>query len=100
MIEHLEPDTKKAFLENIHQALKPAGVCIMGTPNINANQYASEISKKGHINLKSAKTFRECLSPWFHNIFIFSMNDEVLHTGYYPMAHYFMALCLYPRVLK
>ena len=23
----------------------------------------------------------------------FSMNDEVVHTGFYPMAHYFFALC-------
>lgn len=100
VIEHLEPDTEKTFLQNIHQALKAAGVCIIGTPNINANQHASEISRKGHINLKSASDLRASLSSWFHNIFIFSMNDEVIHTGYYPMAHYFMALCAYPRMLN
>jgi len=22
------------------------------------------------------------------------MNDEVVHTGYYPMAHYLFALCV------
>jgi len=26
----------------------------------------------------------------FHNVLIFSMNDEVVHTGFYPMAHYFV----------
>lgn len=100
VIEHIDSGAEKIFLENIHHALRSDGVCILGTPNISANQYASEISKKGHINLKSAQALKECLLPWFHNIFIFSMNDEVIHTGYYPMAHYFMALCAYPRVLS
>ena len=29
----------------------------------------------------------------FHNVFIFSMNDEVVHTGFAPMPHYYFALC-------
>jgi hypothetical protein len=24
---------------------------------------------------------------------LFSMNDETVHTGFYPMAHYLIALC-------
>jgi hypothetical protein len=24
---------------------------------------------------------------------MFSMNDEVVHTGFHPMAHYLFALC-------
>jgi len=30
---------------------------------------------------------------YFDNVFIFSMNDETIHTGFYPMAHYLLALC-------
>ena len=36
---------------------------------------------------------KSLLSKYFHNVFIFSMNDEVVHTGFYPMAHYLFALC-------
>ena len=32
------------------------------------------------------------MQQFFHNVFIFSMNDEVVHTGYAPMAHYLLAL--------
>jgi hypothetical protein len=32
------------------------------------------------------------LSQFFHNVFIFSMNDEVVHTGFHPMAHYIIGL--------
>ncbi len=33
------------------------------------------------------------MSEYFHNVFMFSMNDEVVHTGYHRMAHYVIALC-------
>ena len=26
-------------------------------------------------------------------VFMFSMNDEVVHTGYHKMAHYLFGLC-------
>jgi hypothetical protein len=32
------------------------------------------------------------MAKFFHHVFIFSMNDEVVHTGFYPMAHYLLAL--------
>ena len=28
---------------------------------------------------------------------MFGMNDEIIHTGYLPMAHYLMALCAGPK---
>jgi hypothetical protein len=28
---------------------------------------------------------------------VFSMNDEVVHTGFYPMAHYLLAVCSHLR---
>jgi hypothetical protein len=28
------------------------------------------------------------LQRFFQNVFVFSMNDEVVHSGFYPMAHY------------
>jgi len=28
----------------------------------------------------------------FYNVFLFSMNDEVVHTGFYPMSHYLLAM--------
>jgi hypothetical protein len=32
------------------------------------------------------------MSRNFHNVFMFSMNDEVVHTGYHKMAHYLFAV--------
>jgi 2-polyprenyl-3-methyl-5-hydroxy-6-metoxy-1,4-benzoquinol methylase len=93
VIEHIEPKREAAFLRNLIAPLTPGAACIIGTPNVHSEQHASTWSREGHINLKSAETLRESLSTVFKNVFIFSMNDEVVHTGYYPMAHYLLALC-------
>ena len=97
VIEHVEPETEDLFVANIAAALEPDGVCIIGTPNITSAPYASVASQIGHINLKSAETLRATMEKAFKHVFIFSMNDEVVHTGYAPMAHYLIALCVTPR---
>jgi 2-polyprenyl-3-methyl-5-hydroxy-6-metoxy-1,4-benzoquinol methylase len=93
VIEHIPADVEERYVRSIASALTRSGVCIIGTPNITSEAYASPGSKIGHINLKSADTLRALLENFFDNVFIFSMNDEMLHTGFSPMAHYVMALC-------
>ena len=62
------------------------------SPNVTSDAYASEASKKGHINLKSHDQLREDMQKYFKNVFMFSMNDEIVHTGFGPMAHYLFAV--------
>lgn len=92
VIEHIQPNQESDFMSNIAGSLKEDAICIIGTPNITSAAYASAASQEGHVNLKSAETMRASLAPHFENIFIFSMNDEVVHTGYYPMAHYIFGM--------
>jgi cyclopropane fatty-acyl-phospholipid synthase-like methyltransferase len=92
VIEHIPADREHLFFENICSALERTGVFIMGTPNVTASPYASEGSRIGHINLKSNSDVRALMSGYFENVFMFSMNDEVVHTGYGPMAHYLIGM--------
>lgn len=92
VIEHIPKRLEKRFIANITRSLTRTGVLIVGTPNITAQRYASPASRAGHINLKSGPALRELLAGSFENVFIFSMNDEVVHTGYGPMAHYLIAI--------
>jgi len=92
VIEHIKPELEHAFIGNICRSLKGNAVCVIGTPNIAASGYATGASKEGHINLKGHKELKELVSEFFKNVFLFSMNDEVVHTGYYPMAHYLLAV--------
>lgn len=92
VIEHIPPSIEAQFMSNICASLKPDAICILGTPNVEASRYASAASAAGHVNLKSAEKMRSMLSDFFHNAFVFSMNDEVVHTGYYPMAQYLIGI--------
>lgn len=92
VIEHLDAGLERAFMENTVSCLKDDGIYICGTPNISASQYASERSEIQHINMKSQKTLKELMAQYFENVFMFSMNDEVVHTGYAPMGHYIFAM--------
>lgn len=92
VIEHVPSEQEGRFLDNIIANLTPEGVLILGTPNVAASVHASKASLEGHINLKSASDLRSLLLARFENVFGFSMNDEVVHTGYSPMAHYLWAM--------
>jgi len=92
VIEHISSEYEDSFFKTIMDNLNQSGVAIVGTPNISASRYASGASQKGHINLFSAQRLRATLARFFQKVFVFGMNDEVVHTGFYPMAHYLIAV--------
>jgi 2-polyprenyl-3-methyl-5-hydroxy-6-metoxy-1,4-benzoquinol methylase len=92
VIEHIPSELEKLFVGNIVRSLTAEGILILGSPSLESQAHASPPSKAGHVNCKTGKTMRELLSMFFHNIFVFSMNDEVVHTGYAPMAHYVIGI--------
>ena len=93
VLEHIPVSDEAKFLGNIAASLNPQGVCLIGSPSSESQKYASLPSKAGHVNCKDAPGMRATMARHFHNVFIFSMNDEVVHTGFYPLAHYLWALC-------
>lgn len=92
VIEHVPQNIEDKFIKNISASLKKDGILIIGTPNITTTKYASPGSQEGHINLKSAITLKSLIEKYFQNVFIFSMNDEIVHTGFYPMANYLIGM--------
>ena len=93
VLEHISPEREDLFLENTLRCLDSNGTAIIGMPSLESQKYASPQSRAGHVNCKSGQELKGLLSRYFHNVFVFSMNDEVIHTGFFPMAHYLMALC-------
>jgi SAM-dependent methyltransferase len=96
LLEHVPPRREQALLTNLRQSLRPSGVFIVGTPSSESQAYASPPSKAGHVNCKSGPALARLLRAHFSNVFLFSMNDEVVHTGFAPMAHYRLAVCTGP----
>ncbi len=97
VLEHIKPKNQSQFLSNICSSLMPNGVAIFGMPSAESQIYASKDSKAGHVNCQSGNELKESLSEYFENVFVFSMSDEVVHTGFMPMAHYLLALCVNPK---
>jgi len=94
VLEHIDPKNEDIFLRNICDSVGEDSPVIIGMPSIESQKYASAQSKIGHVNCKSGDELKLFLEEYFKNVFLFSMNDEVIHTGYYPMAHYLMAVCV------
>jgi 2-polyprenyl-3-methyl-5-hydroxy-6-metoxy-1,4-benzoquinol methylase len=97
VIEHVYPEEEASVLANIAASLVPFGIAIVGTPNATAERHASETSRRGHVNLKDHESLRGLLGRHFERVFLLSMNDEVVHTGFHPMAHYLWGVCVGPR---
>jgi len=87
-LEHIPPEKETFLMRNIVQCLPEDGVLVTGTPNISAQAHASHSSRIHHVNLKSPESLRDLMEQYFDNVFIFGMNDEVLHTGFGAMCHY------------
>ena len=97
VIEHIPQEKEDIFISNIVKSINPQGTAIIGTPSLQSQVHASPASKEGHINCKDGDQLIKLLQKYFYNVFLFSMNDEVIHTGFTPMAHYLIALCCYPK---
>ena len=93
VLEHIHKKDEDNFLKNILASLNQYGPLIVGMPSLESQSYASEQSRIGHINCKTQPELQKLMKKYFHNVFMFSMNDEVVHTGYHAMAHYHLALC-------
>lgn len=99
VLEHIQAgDQERRFLTNLVAPLRSHGVCIIGMPSLESQAYASKFSKMGHVNCKTQGDLKKTMEGYFHNVFMFAMNDEVVHTGYAKMAHYNLALCCSPRL--
>jgi len=77
--EHLVEEDR--FLSNLAGC---APVCVVGCPSLESQVYASEISKLEHVNCKTKEGLRQSMSRHFKQVFMFGMNDEVVHTGMMP----------------
>lgn len=92
VLEHIAPQDEEVFLGNAFASLTQHGVGIIGMPSLESQAHASPTSRAGHVNCKTMPALKKTMKTFFHNVFMFSMNDEVVHTGFHPMAHYLFAV--------
>lgn len=97
VLEHVRHEDESAFMENVAQSLTDSGIFIVGMPSSESQMYASVQSKMGHVNCKQGHDLQKLMRTYYKNAFLFSMSDEVVHTGFSQMAHYLLCVGSCPR---
>lgn len=98
VLEHLSIEDGRSFVNKISKLLKPNGFFACGVPSIYSYEFQSPLSQASHINCPDRDDLEKELSLSFDRIFPFSMNDEVVHTGFQKLAWYYIMLCTAPKV--
>lgn len=98
VLEHISPEDEPQFLANLAASLSSDGVAIIGMPSLESQAYASPASLASHVNCQSAPQLKAAMERHFGVVLLFSMNDEVVHTGFDKMANYILAVAVGPRI--
>ena len=94
VLEHIDRCDEDVFIFNLKSAMRPGAKVVIGMPSAESQTYASPASKEGHINCKTKEELHEFLGTHFASVTCFSMNDEVVHTGFGRMSNYLIAVCV------
>ena len=93
VMEHIPEEREHIYIENVMTSLADDGALIVGMPSLESQVHASPPSKLGHVNCKSGPDLKSVFEKYFQTVLLFSMNDEIVHTGFHPMAHYLFVIC-------
>lgn len=92
VLPHMPKRLDDAFMGNVCSALTDESILVVSQPTREATRYCSEETRRDHVNCKTAAALRGLMLRYFHTCFLFSANDEIVHTGFYSMAHHLLAV--------
>jgi len=93
VIEHFhQPDGEK-IIKRSSELLAENGMMILGTPSKFSEKYRSKQSQHIHFHEYEPDELKALCSKYFKRTILFSMNDEVVHTGFNKLAWFFYVLC-------
>lgn len=97
VIEHMPIEQGHRFVAAMAERLTPAGMAVIGTPSIYSYEYQSPLSKASHVKCYDQQELLGLADNYFGRTIAFSMNDEMVHTGYAKMAWYYFVLGFGPK---
>jgi len=97
VIEHMPIEEGHKFVSGMRRQLNRTGMLIIGTPSIYSYEYQSPQSKASHVKCYDQQELLSLVDNYFERTLAFSMNDEVVHTGYPKMAWYYFVLAFMPK---
>ena len=85
------------FMSNVCSSLTDDAIYVMGAQNKLSTKYSFSESQAYQENFKDYNETSKFMKKYFHNVIIFGMNDEVIHTGRETMTQYFISIGIAPR---
>jgi len=98
LIEHIPVRRSSVFIQRSTKHLRQNGMLIIGTPSRYSYPHQGKLSQAAHKKLYDQEELCHLLEKQFGRTIAFSMNDELVHTGFWKMAWYYFAIAIYPKV--
>ena len=97
VIEHMPIAEGRRFVAKMARHTKPHGFTVIGTPSIHSYPYQGAYSQAAHVKCYDRDELVELIEASFHRTLVFSMNDELVHTGHPKLAWYYFVIALMPK---
>jgi 2-polyprenyl-3-methyl-5-hydroxy-6-metoxy-1,4-benzoquinol methylase len=97
VIEHMPEAVGRRFVEKTCRHLTDDGMLVIGTPSCYSYEYESESARAGHVKMYDQKELVAMVENFYGRVIAFSMNDEIVHTGFHKLAWYYIILAFMPK---
>jgi len=98
VLEHIDKENEHTFIKNLVNNLSKNGISVVGIPSLEFQQFS--YPDNGHVNCKSGEELRQFMLNYFERVLMFSMTDEVVHTGFMKMSPYLFAVGMYLKPFR
>lgn len=96
-IEHFNQEDGKKLVEKYSKILSDKGMLIVGTPSKHFEKYRAEHNKLHHLHEYYPDELNQLMEEYFERIMVFSMNDEIVHTGNQNLAWFLFSVGTYVK---
>ncbi|MEW6237343.1 MAG: class I SAM-dependent methyltransferase [Candidatus Omnitrophota bacterium] len=100
VIEHLTVEQGNRLIAAMASRCKPHGMIVIGSPSIYSYPYQSPLSQASHVHCYEQEELMTLIDQYYHRTIAFTMNDELVHTGYSKMAWYYFAIGFSPKLTE
>ncbi len=96
VIEHMPVEQGHDLVRAMAERIKPTGMLVIGTPSVYSYEFQGPLSRASHVKCYDQPELVDLIEHYFGRTLAFSMNDELVHTGYHKMAWYYFVVALAP----
>lgn len=97
VIEHLSVEDGNNLISSMTRHVNNAGMIVIGTPSIYSYEYQGDLSRASHVKCYDQQELLSLVDNYFGRTVAFSMNDELVHTGFPKLAWYYFVLGFMPK---